>query len=183
MLKLIIKIIRLKGFGELDLEILRKAIEGGNVEEAESKLEEVGINKYENAVPLLIEYFKSTDNHRLRNSIAITLSDIGNEKAINPLIEMINDPKTLGYRGTLLYALKPFDCSAHLETLVYHLLTGNFEVQANSFQLIEENIKSDITDEVLLKCILKIKKELDEIERQQDILTDALEMLFSVKKI
>jgi hypothetical protein len=183
LLKFIIKIIRMKGFREMDLEILRKAIESDKVEEAESIFEEVGKNKQENAIPLLIEYLKSTDNHRLRNSIAITLSDIGSDKAIEPLIEMINNPKTLGYRGTLLYALNPFDCSAHLETLVYHLLSGNFEVQSNSYQLIEENIKSDVTDEVLLKCILKVKKELEEIERQQDIVSDALEMLFSIKKI
>jgi hypothetical protein len=173
----------MKGFGKMDLKILNKALEGGSVEEVEGILEEVGIKKYENAVPLLIEYLKSTENHRIRNAIAISLSDIGSKKAIEPLIEMINDPKTLGYRGSLLYALKPFDCSAHLETLVYHMLTGKFEVQANSYQLIEENINADVTDEVLLKCILKVKKQLDELERQQEILSDALEILFSFKKI
>ncbi|WP_246359060.1 hypothetical protein [Paenibacillus phytorum] len=77
---------------------------------------------------------------------------------------MINHPKTLGARGTLLFALKPFDCSGHLETLVYHLITGNFEVQAEAYQLIEA-INSEVTDEVLLKCILKVKDGLNEIER------------------
>ncbi|XRG80769.1 hypothetical protein V5E38_10895 [Rossellomorea sp. GAMAL-10_SWC] len=43
------------------------------------------------------------------------------------------------------------NCTAHLKTLVQHLLTGNFEVQANSFQLIEENINSVVNDEVLLE--------------------------------
>ena len=62
------------------------------------------------------------------------------------------------------------------------MLTGNFEVQANMFQLIEENIKADINDEVLSKCILKVKEELNEIERQKEILSDALEMLNSFKK-
>ncbi|MFD4707950.1 HEAT repeat domain-containing protein [Gottfriedia sp. NPDC058432] len=166
----------------MDLEIIRKVIESDKVESAERILEEIGETKQENCIPLLIEYLKSTDNHRIRNSIAIALSDIGSKKAIEPLIEMINDPKTLGNRGSLFYALKAFDCSAHLETLVYHLLTGNFEVQANTFQLIEENINSDINDEVLSKCILKVKEELNELERQKDILSDALEMLKSFKK-
>ncbi|WP_088070001.1 HEAT repeat domain-containing protein [Gottfriedia luciferensis] len=166
----------------MDLEIIRKVIESDNVESAEKILEEIGETKQENCIPLLIDYLKSTKNHRIRNSIAIALSDIGSEKAIEPLIEMINDPKTLGFRGSLFYALKAFDCSSHLEVLVYHLLTGNFEVQANSFQLIEENINSDVNDEVLLKCILKVKEELNEIERQKEILLDALEMLNSFKK-
>ncbi|KPB03127.1 HEAT repeat domain-containing protein [Bacillus sp. CHD6a] len=167
----------------MEIELLRKALENDNQEVVYSLLEKIGKNKHNEAIPLLIHYLKCTHNHMLRNSIALSLSDIRNEVAIEPLIETINDPKTLGYRGTLLNALKPFDCSPHLETLIYHLLTGNYEVQMNSYQLIEESIKSKIDDEVLLNCILKVKKELDEIERQQDILSDALEMLFSLKKI
>ncbi|MDQ1146124.1 tetratricopeptide (TPR) repeat protein [Bacillus sp. SORGH_AS 510] len=164
-------------------EALKYALDSENVEEAESLLNKVGENKYKEAIPVLINYLKSTENHRIRNAIALALSDIGDEKAVKPLIEMINDSKTLGYRGSLLYALKPFDCSAYLETLVYHLLTGNYEVQLNSFELIEENINSSISDEVLLNSILKVKNELDEIERQKEIFTDALEILFSLKKI
>lgn len=71
-------------------------------------------NKLKEAIPLLIEYLKSTENNILRNSIALTLSDIGSEEAVKPLIDMINHPKTLGVRGTLKYALKAFDCSGHL---------------------------------------------------------------------
>lgn len=166
----------------MDTQKLIYALENVMVEEAECLLEQVGKSKIKDAVPLLIRFLKSTENHRIRNSIAIALSDIGDEEAVTPLMEMINDPKTLGYRGSLLYALKPFDCSAYLETLVHHLLTGNFEVQANSYELIEDNIKSTISDEVLLNCIVKVKKELGEIELKKDILSDALEMLFSLKK-
>lgn len=167
----------------MNLEKLKKALKEEKIDEAEGILEEVGTNKYEPAIPLLIEFLKSTDNHRLRNSIALTLSDIENEIAVEPLIEMINDPKTLGFRGSLLFALKPFDCSSHLETLIYHLLSGNFEVQMEAYQLIEENIYSDLSDDVILKCIIKVKKELDEIERKKEILSDALDLLFSLKEV
>lgn len=166
----------------MNLETLRKAIESGNIDEAKSLLQEVGRNKYENAIPLLLEFLRKTDDNRLRNSIAIALSDIGNERVVEPIVEMINNTKTLGNRGSLLYALEPFDCSLHLETLVKHLVTGNFEVQMNSYQLIEENIHSSISDEVLLNCIFNVKKKLDEIERQKGILSDALELLISFKR-
>jgi hypothetical protein len=149
---------------------------------AESMLEEIGRTKLKEAIPLLIEYLKSTESHILRNSIAITLSDIESEEAVEPLIDMINHPKTLGARGTLLYALKPFDCSRHIETLVYQLITGNFEVQLQAYQLIEV-INSEIPDDVLLKCILKVKDGLNEIERQHELLSDSLEMLFALKKL
>ncbi|MGE6486864.1 hypothetical protein [Paenisporosarcina sp. NPDC076898] len=61
----------------MDLDILRNAIEGSNIEEAESILEEVGTNRNVNAVPLLIEYLKNTDNHRLRNAIETTGYTLG----------------------------------------------------------------------------------------------------------
>jgi nucleotide-binding universal stress UspA family protein len=166
----------------MNLDLLREAVVSNKMDIVEGMLEEIGRSKLKEAIPLLIEYLKSTESNILRNSIAITLSDIGSEEAIEPLIEMINHPKTLGARGTLLYALKPFDCSGHLETLVYHLITGNFEVQLQAYQLIEV-INSVISDEVLLKCILKVKDGLNEIERQHEILSDTLEMLFTLKKI
>ncbi|RJS59258.1 HEAT repeat domain-containing protein [Bacillus sp. PK3_68] len=165
----------------MDIHSLRLVLENDMFDEAEIMLKEMGRSKNIEAVPLLIEYLKSTGNALLRNSIALTLSDIGNEEAVQPLIEVINDPKTLGNRGTLLYALEPFDCSAHLETLVDHLINGNFEVQAQAHQLIKA-INGKIPDEILCKCILQVKEKLNEIERQEGILSDALETFSSFKK-
>lgn len=166
---------------KMDNNSLRIALENEKLSEAEIILEEISSSKNIKAIPLLIEYLKSTDNALIRNSIALTLSDIGSEEVVQPLIDVINDPKTLGYRGTLLYALEPFDCSAHIETLIYHLITGNFEVQAQSYQLIE-SIKGEISDEVLLKCIIKVKEELNEKERQMELLSDTVETLYTYKK-
>lgn len=102
----------------MDNNSLRSAIENEQFGAAEIILKEVSRSKDIQAIPLLIEYLQSTENALLRNSIALALSDIGNEEVVQPIIDVINDPKTLGYRGTLLYALEPFDCSAHLETLI-----------------------------------------------------------------
>jgi len=165
----------------MDKNSLKLAIENEQFEEAEIILEEISRSKDNQAIPLLIEYLQSTENVILRNSIALTLSDIGNEEVVQPIIDVINDPKTLGYRGTLLYALEPFDCSAHLETLIYHLINGNFEVQAQAYQLIE-SIKGEISDEVILNCIIEVKEGLNEMERQMDIMSDTLETLFAFKK-
>ena len=165
----------------MDNNSLRFAIENEKFDEAEIILEEISRSKDIQAIPLLIEYLQRTENSLLRNSIALTLSDIGNEEVVQPLIDVINDPKTLGFRGTLLYALEPFDCSAHLETLIYHLINGNFEVQAQAYQLIE-SIKGEISDEVLLNCIIEVKEELNDKERQLEILSDTIKTLGIFKK-
>lgn len=165
----------------MDLDALRMALENEQVNTVEQILKDVNKSEGSETLPLLIEYLKITENPLLRNAIALALRDIENDVVVQPLINVINDPKTLGSRGTLLYALEPYDCSAHLETLVHHLITGNFEVLVQSFQLIE-SIDGEIPDEVLLKCLDKVKQELKEIERKQDILTETLEMLFTLKK-
>jgi HEAT repeat protein len=166
----------------MDIESLRIALESNEIEKVESLLGKLDKQRNYNAIPILIEYLRSTQDHNLRNSIAITLRDIGSVEAVEPLIEMLNHPKTLGNRGSLLYALEPFDCSQHIETLVHHLITGNFEVQLKAYHLIE-GITYQVKDESLLKSIIMVKNALDELERQQEILSETLDNLLSLKKI
>lgn len=61
------------------------------------------------------------------------------------------------------------------------MINGKFEVQAQAYQLME-SIKGELSDEVLLSCIIEVKEELNEIERQKDIMSDTLEMLLAFKK-
>jgi hypothetical protein len=164
----------------MDIELLRKSLETDDLKEVEHLLDELGTRKFKKAIPLLVEFLKRTDNHQLRNQIAICLSDIGENEVVKPIIDMINDPKTLGYRGTLLYSLGPFDCSEHLDSLVHHLVTGNFEVQAEAYQLIEA-MKGKIPNKMLLKSIETLKYKLSELEREHEVLSETLERLSSFK--
>lgn len=54
----------------VDLDLLREAIVSNNMDKVESMFEEIGRNKLQEAIPLLIEYLKSTESNILRNSIA-----------------------------------------------------------------------------------------------------------------
>ncbi|MGF6949089.1 hypothetical protein QF028_001594 [Neobacillus sp. B4I6] len=165
----------------MDLKLLKKLLETDDLKEVEHLLDVIGTEQVKEAIPLLVEFFKRTNNHQLRNQIALCLSDIGNKQVVKPIIDMINNPKTLGNRGTLLYSLKPFDCSEHLDSLVHHLITGNFEVQAEVFQLIEA-MNGRFPKKMLLKSIETLKDELSELERKQNVLSDTLERLYSFKK-
>ncbi|MCM3729788.1 hypothetical protein M3226_30105 [Neobacillus cucumis] len=164
----------------MDIQLLRKALENDDLKEVENLLDVVENEKFKEEIPLLIEFLKRTNSHQIRNQIAICLSDIGGNEVVKPIIDMINDPKTLGYRGTLLYSLQPFDCSAHLDSLIHHLITGNFEVQAEAFHLIEA-MKGTMPNEMLLKSIETIKVELTELERKHDVLSDTLQRLYALK--
>lgn len=164
----------------VDLDNLNEIIKSNKIDEAIEKIEEISDKKYTEAVPFLIKHLKKTDNHLLRNSIALTLMDIGNQAVVEPIVELLKDPKTIGYRGTLLYSLKPFDCSGHLELLIDFTINGNFEVRHNAKELIEE-MDFNIKDEFLLKSIVRVKREMDELEDKHTVLSETLNALCNLK--
>jgi HEAT repeat protein len=59
----------------------------------------------------LIASLESTDA-ATRNRAAIRLMDCGDAAAIEPLIRAIERPENRSARGTLVYPLSEFDCSA-----------------------------------------------------------------------
>lgn len=149
----------------MNINLLEDALEKNDVEEVERLITDISSDQHDEAVSILTKHITLTQNPGIRNTLAIALRDIGNEKAISPLIDLINDPKTLGNRGTLLYALEPFDCTEHLESIVQQFLTGNFEVQAMAYQLLE-SMDGKVPADTLLKSLQKVKEQLNEIERQ-----------------
>lgn len=78
----------------MDVDILRQELKNNNIDNAIRVIEEFGENKFYESVPYLIKCFEDTNNHKLRNTIAIALADIGDKSALKPLINALNDPKT-----------------------------------------------------------------------------------------
>lgn len=164
----------------MNFENLAAVIKNNDIDQAIDIIEEIGTAKNEQAVPILIQYLQSTENHLLRNAIAIALSDIGKEEAVEPIIGMIRDSRTIGHRGTLLYALQPFDCSQYIELLVECVCKGNFEVRKNSFELLANSIKSDISIQTQLKLIQYVNNELDELKDKIELTYEVLELLINI---
>jgi len=160
----------------MDMVILKKVIEGNKYDEIEQILDEIVEKNYIESVSFLIQQLETTNNHVLRNKIALTLSDMACDDVVAPIINLLNDPKTLGYRGTLLYALSPFDYSPFADVLLGFLVTGNYEVRHNSFSLLEPIIKK-IPNELMEKYIVDIESEIKELSDKMNFLSDALDML------
>lgn len=87
-------------------------------------------------VQSLITDLVSTDP-AVRNRAALQLMDIGDPRAVEPLLQAIARPENVNHRGTLVFALGAFDGEPFLETLVDLALTGNFEVSTDAFSAIE----------------------------------------------
>lgn len=156
-----------------DLKLL---ISQNKVSEAVSYIERIGYEKNPHYVPILLEYLTTTEDKLIRNSIAIALADIGDEKAVIPLINMIQHPKTERCRGSLLYALEQLNYSSFVIELTEVMIHGNFEVSRHAFQLIE-NIISELSYTTKEKCKKLIMSAISTSKDTDSILLDLLNLM------
>ena len=89
-------------------------------------------------VPELLETLRTTARADLRAAVALELSDRGVRELFAVLVDLLRDERTAASRGTLLYALAPYDCSAILPLLVDLFVTGGFEVRREAFNRLRE---------------------------------------------
>ena len=80
------------------------------------------------------------ENSLVRNAIAMTFMDNKFNEALEPLLISINRADYVKTRGTMVYALKAFDCSQKLRELFDILFgaTKNWEVQSGILTILEE---------------------------------------------
>ena len=109
------------------------------------------------AVSPLLALLQATTDPIIRNAAAVGLGELGDERAVPAFASLLADPKTEGQRGTLVYALRNFDCAPLLPLLVDLVITGGFEVSRQALQAIE-SIESEITPKIWTLCLRKIKE-------------------------
>ena len=80
----------------------------------------------------------SSPNAKERNAAAVSLMDMGDPRAVQPLVEAIENPLNLNARGTLIYALSAFDCSERFEQLFGWALEGGYEASSESLSIIHD---------------------------------------------
>lgn len=72
-----------------------------------------------------------------RNRLALKLSDISDSKGLySALTQLLQDAKTVGARGTLLYALRNFDCTTIFPLLIDFVISGGWEVAHEAHSII-----------------------------------------------
>jgi len=97
---------------------LNNALNQKNKQEVEKALEEIVIHKIPETVPFLISILNTTTDHFLRNRLALALADIGDQRAVKPLITLAKLKSLTGHKGTLIYALQSLNCESIFLDLV-----------------------------------------------------------------
>ncbi len=114
--------------GEVDDAILRQiaSLAAGDVDPSLEKI--------------MLMTLADTEDGRVRNLLALALAKTQSHEAIPHIIALLKDPKTFGYRSTLLRALQKFKVRLSIIELVFQISFDSAEVQEEAFMMLEEEI-------------------------------------------
>ncbi|MFC4775900.1 HEAT repeat domain-containing protein [Paenibacillus sp. GCM10023252] len=156
------------------IDKINQMINANNIKDALNLIELTGTEKDYNTTHYLLELLVTTDNHLVRNQVAIALSDLRCQEAVKPIVNLLKSPNTLGYRGTLLYALEPLDYTDQIGLLLDFIITGNFEVSRTAFLLLEQ-VKDKISSELKQEYRMKMETLIEELEDKIDFINEAID--------
>ncbi|GIE76507.1 hypothetical protein Aph02nite_24570 [Actinoplanes philippinensis] len=111
---------------------------GEDPEAAREAALELGDRREYGAAPLMLEILGATSDARVRNGIAYALSAMRVPEMFEVVVELLRQERTRGFRGTLLYALRPFDCTPILPLLVDLVIGDSWEAAREAGYLITE---------------------------------------------
>jgi hypothetical protein len=123
----------------MDLEILKEefiSADWGIAEPALDKLVSIG---GEEVLGFFVSFLADTDV-RLRNRASIGLHDLGDNRALEPLMQAILKKENENCRGTMVHALDTLDCPHLLPQLFDLLFYGNAEVKMGAASVLDHQV-------------------------------------------
>ena len=94
------------------------------------------MNDLEDASSELLS-LENVEDGATRNALALRLAEARVAGVDEALVRLIQRPELANNRGTLVHALRHYDCGPHLALLVDLVVTGGFEVAHEALEAIE----------------------------------------------
>jgi len=137
-----------KNSNQAEIEELKKNIFSGDLELVKSSRKRLGEIGGDEVVDFLIPMLM-LDDQRIRNSAALTLRDIGDNKALEPLLAAIFKKENHNHNQTLVYALETLDCSEKLVEIFTILFYESYVGKISACNILNDQIFS-FTEQDLL---------------------------------
>lgn len=122
------------------------------------------------------------DNSSIRNSAALALEEIKDNRAVEPLLNSIFKKENHNYNGTMVFALKSLDCSRYLTDIFKILFYETYEAKLSAFAILNDQIfeftEAEIREvqKIWADCKLNPKScEGYEDEKTREMMEDAVE--------
>lgn len=125
----------------------------------------------------LLAVLRTTDDRNVRNALALALSDRGEQRAFEAIVQLVQDPRTERNRGTLLHALGGFDCAPILPLLLDLVIEGSFEVSREALNLLTD-VNADFDEETGRSYVEKLEQALVGASAERRPLIEELLLMF-----
>jgi hypothetical protein len=121
------------------------------------------------------------ENSGIRDRASLALEEIGDNKALKPLLRAIFNKQNKIHSGTMVFALESLDCSKHLKDIYKILFYFAYECKMGAMSILETQIfdftKQDLIEikEMWENCLLnpetcpEIENEKVKIEMQESV--------------
>ncbi len=120
---------------------------------------------------------------RIRDAAAMAAVDLNLTEAVPVLVRLINDPRYLNERGTLVYALQHFDCGEHADVFANCIAEGSYETVEMGLQAIESltSVHPDPAERAMQ--ILRGRRDhMDESDFRFQYVNRALELIPNIPR-
>ena len=119
-----------------------------------------------------------SQDRRARDAGALVISELGDQRAIGQLVELIESSDTKGYRGTLVWALIHLDCRDHFLLLIRTALNDVFEPAIKAmYALRDQHFRVSEQDIAVARQMIR------EVVPREDMGDDAESQLGEIKGI
>lgn len=162
------------------IEVIRNLIEDNAIDSIVEMCRQMEPWKLQQVKKDMIQELYNTDVKNHRNTIAIVLSDLRCDEAIDALVDLINDPQNRNCRGTFIYALQELNCEKEIENIVHVLFDGNLEVRYNMYELLLKKFNS-MSEKEKLECMDIVAREKERLEEEWELLEDVESNIFGRK--
>lgn len=102
----------------------------------------------------LLTIFLNTKNYQIRNRIAILLSEVGYNRAIPLIIEVIFRKELYNRNGSLVYALYDMDVLKNFPDIIRIICTQDYEARLMAYDIVKKLLPRTIDNQ--RKSALKI---------------------------
>ncbi len=140
----------------------------------------VGPHRHAGVIRYLLKVLRRTNDPALRNCLALVLGDMRTPEAFGVIAKLLGDNKTQSHRGTLLYALRGYDCSSLLPMLVDFVITGVLEVRNEAFELII-SIDGVVDETHFTSCHRRLQEAAASADGDRRAMLESLAELFAMQ--
>ncbi|RZK56229.1 MAG: HEAT repeat domain-containing protein [Pedobacter sp.] len=164
-----------------ELEELKKDIfsnEWETVKSAGNRLGKIGGTEVVNFLISLL----NLDNSSIRNTAALALEEIKDNRAVEPLLNSIFKKENHNYNGTMVFALKSLNCSGYVTDIFKILFYEIYEAKLSAYAILNDQIfeftEAEIREvqKIWADCKLNPKDcEGYEDEKIREMMEDAFE--------